>query len=494
MALGNLGKYSQLLQNMPNPNTGTHAGGLSHVLQQALLGYSAGQDQRAEEAKRTRLADALRIGMGTPENNIAWNSLRPDGSGEMNTPIPAVPGDWSGMIGALGQDFPELSLQMMGQERNAAAAAAAAEAARADALFDADAANAQEMAMAQFEVDNPDQGSYGTYLDPVNGPVTMTAGEAADRGFVEYMPPGGDADQPSAVREWIYFNSLPPEAQQRFLAMKRANPLINLGDAYVQPDPLNPGNVAGSFGVGIAPSQVIIDNQVVKIPSTSGLAADQFPSAGNGGAPIEAPGEISTTPIPGLLPELTEGQIQADKTFATDIYVPFITGGGFADARKQIDQLLLIKDQLTNIVEGNSDANLSGSIIGLTPDLILNMFNPDAVDARQQVEEVVQRNLRVVLGAQFAQKEGEALIARAYNPSQEEAVNRDRLIRLLDAMEIAMDAKLASTMHFEKAGTLANFEGTAQFSPEETLDLLNAALDDPESDSGDGWGEMRVIN
>ena len=57
-----------------------------------------------------------------------------------------------------------------------------------------------------------------------------------------------------------------------------------------------------------------------------------------------------------------------------------------------------------------------------------------------------------------------------------------------------MDAKLASTMHFEKAGTLANFEGTAQFSPEETLDLLNAALDDPESDSGDGWGEMRVIN
>lgn len=189
MALGNLGKYSQMLQNMPNPNTGTHAGGLSHVLQQALLGYSAGQDQRAEDAKQTRLADALRIGMGTPGNPItdAPGAFAAGAGGpppmSMDPARQPVPGDWSGMIGALGQDFPELSLQMMGQERNAAAAAEAAEAARADALFDTNAANEQAMAMAQFEVNNR--------VPPA--PVQPRYAEAAD-GFL-YWIDGPNAGQ-----------------------------------------------------------------------------------------------------------------------------------------------------------------------------------------------------------------------------------------------------------------------------------------------------------
>ncbi len=125
------GKYTQLLQNQPNVNNGTMWGGLAHVLQQGMLGYSAGQDQREEEAKRTRLADALRIGMGTPGNPItdAPGAFAAGAGGpppmSMDPARQPVPGDWSGMIRALGQDYPELSLQMMGQERNAAAAAEA---------------------------------------------------------------------------------------------------------------------------------------------------------------------------------------------------------------------------------------------------------------------------------------------------------------------------------------------------------------------------------
>lgn len=65
----------------------------------------------------------------------------------------------------------------------------------------------------------------------------------------EYMrrksPQGAAADAPSNVREWEYFNKLTPEAQGQYIRMKRANPYLDVGTGYVQPDPLNPGSPAG---------------------------------------------------------------------------------------------------------------------------------------------------------------------------------------------------------------------------------------------------------
>lgn len=47
-------------------------------------------------------------------------------------------------------------------------------------------------------------------------------------------------DLPSAVQEWQYFNSLPPEKKQEYLTMKRAADWQNLGGQVTLPDPLNP--------------------------------------------------------------------------------------------------------------------------------------------------------------------------------------------------------------------------------------------------------------
>lgn len=58
------------------------------------------------------------------------------------------------------------------------------------------------------------------------------------------MVSGGDA--PANVREWEYFNKLAPEDQSRYLRMKRANPYLNLGTEFAQPDPANPGQIAGT--------------------------------------------------------------------------------------------------------------------------------------------------------------------------------------------------------------------------------------------------------
>lgn len=220
------GKYVQLLQGQPDPNNGTMYGGLGSVLQKALMGYGMGQDQREEEAKQGRLEAALRIGMGTPANPIAdAPGAFAAGSGgpppmSMDPARQPVAGDWSGMIGALSQDYPELSLQMMGQERNAVAAARAAEAARLQGIKD-------DQAQFLFEVENGpgstiktaegiyslnSDGTLGTRLGSpvVSGGDTYSFGAAGpqvgtipqgyqlmqmeDGGWVMAAIPGGPAD------------------------------------------------------------------------------------------------------------------------------------------------------------------------------------------------------------------------------------------------------------------------------------------------------------
>lgn len=49
------------------------------------------------------------------------------------------------------------------------------------------------------------------------------------------------SDMPSSVKEWEYYNSLPPEDQNRYLGMKRANQWLNTGNEHLAPNMANPG-------------------------------------------------------------------------------------------------------------------------------------------------------------------------------------------------------------------------------------------------------------
>lgn len=55
----------------------------------------------------------------------------------------------------------------------------------------------------------------------------------------------GATAAPANVREWEYFTTLAPEQQDQYLRMKRANPYLDLGTGFGQPDPTNPGALAG---------------------------------------------------------------------------------------------------------------------------------------------------------------------------------------------------------------------------------------------------------
>lgn len=173
---------------------------------------------------------------------------------------------------------------------------------------------------------------------------------------------------------------------------------------------------------------------------------------------------------------LTPGQEAMDKAYAKNV-VGFEAGGEYADTEKMMAQLDEVYQAL-----GDPDKNLTGPIIGNTPNAILNIANPEAVDAKEAVEEVVQRNLKAILGAQFTEKEGERLISRAYNPALDEATNRRRVGRLIAQMKTAYAAKKSAADYLKNNGTLRGWGGKLP-SYQDFYDALD-------SDQSAGSGEM----
>lgn len=170
----------------------------------------------------------------------------------------------------------------------------------------------------------------------------------------------------------------------------------------------------------------------------------------------------------------TPGRKKADELFA-DEYVQFKAAGGYADISKQLNQLREISKKL-----GNKE--LTGPITGRTPDFINEVVNPEAIAAREAVQEVAQRNLRVVLGPQFTAKEGEALIERVYNPRLSEQENQKRVDRLIQQIEGAAKAKQEAADYFEKNGTLTGWNGKrytiSDFDPDARDSGLSPGVDD----------------
>ena len=168
--------------------------------------------------------------------------------------------------------------------------------------------------------------------------------------------------------------------------------------------------------------------------------------------------------------QLSPFQEAVDKAFAAD-YLAFQQGGG-ADSIKQISQL----NEALKMLE--SGEPVTGTALNLLPPTMQAFFNTDGVIAKEAVEEVVQRNLRLILGAQFTEKEGERLIARAYNEKLPPEENAKRVRRLLAQMTTAADQKQAMAQYAEQHGTLAGFKGE-----QPTVGDFYEAIDAPSASS-----------
>lgn len=222
---------------------------------------------------------------------------------------------------------------------------------------------------------------------------------------------------------------------------QRRNPTIpQIHGASVKSISVSP---AGDRTYTMAPDQT----EGMIFPST--LAAEEAGFSAEG-ADVLQDGRIRITKA-ARADRTRPAQKAVDTKYATD-FVEWETGGA-SDAMKSIAQLKAAQKSL------GSGQNLTGPMIGMAPDWALAWTNPQAIQTREAVEEVAQRNLRAVLGGQFAQKEGEQLIRRAFNPKLSEQENATRLNRLLTQIEAAAAAKNDAAKYFRENGTLTGWQG-----------------------------------
>lgn len=271
-------------------------------------------------------------------------------------------------------------------------------------------------------------------------------------------PAPAQAGMPSTdLRSFIA--SLPESERQRLSLMPEADALKEIGALQ---------SAARKFGT---PQNIVIGGQprVVQFNDLGEMREVQ------GAQPYEAsPTEIRTLQALGITPtlggvtdlararavnvnmgggglNLTPAQKKIDEKFA-DTYFDWQTGGG-ADTVANLAQVGTVLQRL------ESGQPLTGPMIGIQPDFVLALTNPNAAGAKEQVQEVVQRNLRVVLGAQFTEKEGTQLINRAYNPTLPPEQNAARLRKLFQQMAVSAQQRQAMVEYYEANGTLQGYRG-----------------------------------
>jgi hypothetical protein len=160
----------------------------------------------------------------------------------------------------------------------------------------------------------------------------------------------------------------------------------------------------------------------------------------------------------------TPAQRRTDSLFSKE-YNDYVVGGGSSTVQKNVSDL----DKAIAILQKNPSA--TGKFVGVVSslgDTALASAYPLAAEAKDLVGGVAQSNLREVLGGQFAMKEGEQLLARAYNPAAPTTDNLRRLKALREQIIAAAQAKEEAIDYYEEKGTLADFKrssGTPRPSP-----------------------------
>lgn len=190
------------------------------------------------------------------------------------------------------------------------------------------------------------------------------------------------------------------------------------------------------------------------------------------GAPTGAPQSA-----PSMSGPPSVGEKQVDTIFAKDVFVPWTTGKR-ADAiknRGQIGSAITILERNPGITGGKIQKN--------APDLALKNFYPDTYKLKQQVEEVVQRNLREILGAQFTEREGERLISRAFDVALRPEDNARRLRALAATMQEAIDLKDQAIAYFQDKRTLRGYKAKYNLTHKDIEDIFERKLKEEASPS-----------
>jgi len=167
----------------------------------------------------------------------------------------------------------------------------------------------------------------------------------------------------------------------------------------------------------------------------------------------KSPAGVTEVAIPGtVLGASATNENTLDKDFSED-YLNWRVRGHQGDFLKAYTQLNRVANKLAT-----SDM-ISGPVLGMVPETLKGFIAPDAIDYSEQIQEIAQTNLRKVLGGQFAEKEGDKLIARAFNPRLQENRNLNRVRLLANAIMSAARSKESAAQYYEENGSLEGWKG-----------------------------------
>lgn len=144
------------------------------------------------------------------------------------------------------------------------------------------------------------------------------------------------------------------------------------------------------------------------------------------------------------------GRKAADTAFGKE-YSEFRAGGGSANLKKNIG---LLESAVGDLKSGKVK---TGGMTGFLGNDVQDVINPQVSIARDKIRAAIQGTLKQVLGAQFTEKEGEAIFNRAFNPRLSNEENARRVQAELDSLKEMANAKEEATKYFEEHGTLTGF-------------------------------------
>lgn len=113
----------------------------------------------------------------------------------------------------------------------------------------------------------------------------------------------------------------------------------------------------------------------------------------------------------------------------------------------KVDTLLSGEQEISGPITGR----LRGSIIGDT-------FFSDSASFLADIDDLVFQSLKATLGAQFTEREAQALVRAAFNPNLQEEQNHARLMRLVQKVQSAYDNRNNAGEYYRANGTLKGFE------------------------------------
>jgi len=175
-----------------------------------------------------------------------------------------------------------------------------------------------------------------------------------------------------------------------------------------------------------------------------------------------APGGVDLTPTEKVIDE-NFGKIAAE----------YVLNGA-----PQIQANLLNLSEKIRILEAG-EINVSGKEIGLMSDSLKGIFQPEAASFIGDVRDIVFQSLREKLGAQFTEREGDRLVAAAFNSYLPEEMNIARLQRLYATIEEAARSKQDAINYFDENRTLQGYKAT----PINFDSILSSLVDPTDFDS-----------